>query len=167
MADQPVVIQKISWSELCPWTIIFRTLPVATSFTVLALALLAIVVTPMGWRIGEAFLPTDIREAKMEEVSNNHSPYRGVFSETPDGLRPLSMLGVRITGPREVFRQLVNRIPSVKQDTFLTVNEGDCAIAACRGGESGIIGEHACLCIKLADVDDVRAGGWRMDRQFV
>jgi len=108
MADQPVVIQKISWNDLCPWTTIFRTLPIATSFTVLALALLATVVTPMGWRIGEAFLPTDVREAKIDEIRNNHSPYRGVFSETPDGVRPLNMLGVRITGPREVFRQLVN-----------------------------------------------------------
>ncbi len=40
MAEQPVVIQKISWGDLCPWTIMFRTLPIAASFSVLAFALL-------------------------------------------------------------------------------------------------------------------------------
>ena len=107
MTDRPVVIQKISWADLCPWTIIFRTLPIATSFTVLALALFAVAATPMGWMLSEACLSSDARANKIEELRNNTSPYRGVFSDTPDGQEPLQMLGVRITGPREVFRQLV------------------------------------------------------------
>ena len=107
MTDRPVVIQKISWADLCPWSIIFRTLPIATSFTVLALALFAVAATPMGWMVSEACLSKEVRAQKIEELRNNTSPYRGVFSETPDGYEPLQMLGVRITGPREVFRQLV------------------------------------------------------------
>lgn len=107
MTDRPVVIQKISWADLCPWTIIFRTLPIATSFTVLALALLAVAATPMGWMLSEVCLSTEVRATKIDELRNNTSPYRGVFLDTPDGQEPLQMLGVRITGPREVFRQLV------------------------------------------------------------
>ena len=107
MTDRPVVIQKISWADLCPWTIIFRTLPIATSFTVLALALFAVAATPMGWMLSEACLSPEVKARKIEELRNNTSPYRGVFSDTPDGVEPLQMLGVRITGPREVFRQLV------------------------------------------------------------
>ena len=107
MTDRPVVIQKISWAELCPWTIIFRTLPIATSFTVLALALFAVAATPMGWMLSEVCLSEKAKSAKTEELRNNTSPYRGVFSDTPDGVEPLQMLGVRITGPREVFRQFV------------------------------------------------------------
>ena len=110
MTDRPVVIQKISWADLCPWTIIFRTLPIATSFTVLALALLAVAATPMGWMLSEVFLSENVRATRMEELQNNTSPYRGVFSDTPDGVEPLQMLGVRITGPREVFRQLVSPV---------------------------------------------------------
>ena len=107
MTDRPVVIQKISWADLCPWTIIFRTLPIATSFTVLALALLAVAATPMGWMLSESCLSPKINAT---ELGNNTSPYRGVFSDTPDGQKPLQMLGVRITGPREVFRQLVSPV---------------------------------------------------------
>jgi len=110
MTDRPVVIQKISWADLCPWTIIFRTLPIATSFTVLALALLAVAATPMGWKLSEVCLSADDRASKVDELENNTSPYRGVFLDTPDGQGPLQMLGVRITGPREVFRQLVSPV---------------------------------------------------------
>lgn len=111
MAEQPVVIQKISWSTLCPWTIIFRTLPVASSFTVLALSLLGVVLTPIGWRASEAlFIRGESRNdtAMMEIVRNNNSPYRGVFSNVSDGRQSLEVLGVRINGPREVFRQYVD-----------------------------------------------------------
>ena len=110
MTDRPVVIQKISWADLCPWSIIFRTLPIATSFTVLALALFAVAATPMGWMMSEICLSSDAKAAKITELRNNTSPYRGVFSDTPDGQEPLEMLGVRITGPREVFRQLVSPV---------------------------------------------------------
>lgn len=110
MTDRPVVIQKISWADLCPWAIIFRTLPIATSFTVLVLALLAVAATPMGWMLSETCLSTEVRATKIKELRNNTSPYRGVFSDTPDGQEPLQMLGVRITGPREVFRQLVSPV---------------------------------------------------------
>lgn len=110
MNDRPVVIQKISWADLCPWTIIFKTLPIATSFTVLALALLAVAATPMGWMMSEVCLSEKTRDAKVAELKNNSSPYRGVFSKASDDLKPLEILGVRITGPREVFLQLVSPI---------------------------------------------------------
>jgi len=110
VTDQPVVIQKISWADLCPWTIIFKTLPTAMSFTVLALALLAVVVTPAGWWVSEFCLSAEAQVAKVEELKNNSSPYRGVFSRSPDGQDPLEILGVRLTGPREVFMQLVSPV---------------------------------------------------------
>ena len=107
MTDRPVVIQKISWADLCPWAIIFKTLPIATSFTVLTLALLAVVVTPAGWWMGEFCLSEESQVAMVEELKNNSSPYRGVFSKAPDGQEPLEILGVQLKGPREVFLQLV------------------------------------------------------------
>ena len=64
----------------------------------------------MGWMMSEICLSSESRAANMEEMRNNTSPYRGVFSATPDGQEPLQMLGVRITGPREVFRQLVSPV---------------------------------------------------------
>jgi len=82
-------------------------LPIATSFTVLTLALLAVVVTPAGWWMGEFCLSEESQVAMVEELKNNSSPYRGVFSKAPDGQEPLEILGVQLKGPREVFLQLV------------------------------------------------------------
>ncbi|MEL7497045.1 MAG: hypothetical protein AAFN77_05505 [Planctomycetota bacterium] len=111
MAEQPVVIQKISWESLCPWTIIFRTLPVASTLSVIALSLVGVVVAPIGWRTAEAlFVNEDLRnDTQMTEIiRNNNSPYRGVLLPIADGVEPLTVMGVRVTGPREVFRQFVN-----------------------------------------------------------
>lgn len=76
----------------------------------LALALLGVVITPMGWRASEAlFVDDGLRQDTdmMAIVHTNNSPYRGVFLNVPDSRVPLEMMGSRITGPREVFRQFV------------------------------------------------------------
>ena len=111
MPDQPVVIQKISWADLCPWTIIFKTLPIASSFTVLALALVGTVVTPVGWWLSEqAFVNDALREnvAFMEMVERNNSPFGGVFRDLPGRDSSAEFLGIRVSGPRDVFRQFVS-----------------------------------------------------------
>jgi hypothetical protein len=110
MAEQPVVVQKISWSDLCPWTIIFKTLPVASSMTVLTFALLGVVLTPMGWLLSETlFINQELRQEAilMEIVEVNRSPYHGVFLAT-DSNESVSVLGVKLSGPSAVFRQLVS-----------------------------------------------------------
>ena len=110
MAEQPVIVQRISWSDLCPWTIIFKTLPVASSMTVLAFALLGVVLTPMGWLLSETlFINQELRqEAILMEIAEvNRSPYQGVFLAT-DASDPMSSVGAKLTGPSAVFRQLVS-----------------------------------------------------------
>ena len=66
-----------------------------------------------------------------------------------------------------IFRQLVDRVAAVQQFALFTVDEGDRGIAACRGGIARIVGEHAGLTIKLADVEHIRPGRGRVDRQLV
>lgn len=110
MPEQPVSVQNISWSELCPWTIIFKTLPVASGVTVLAFALLGVVLTPMGWLLSETlFINQELREEPllMEIVEVNRSPYQGVFLATERG-ESITVFGVNLTGPKAVFRQFVN-----------------------------------------------------------
>lgn len=51
MADAPGVIRQVAWRELFPWLILFRTFRIAISPTLLALATLAILLTPLGWNI--------------------------------------------------------------------------------------------------------------------
>ena len=110
MTEQPVIVQKISWSDLCPWTVIFRTLPIASSVTVLAFALLGIVLTPAGWMLSETlFIHADARTDNnlMQVAEFNRSPYRGVFLSTNDQAKSINVMGLHLSGPEKVFQQLV------------------------------------------------------------
>ena len=110
MTEQPVIVQKISWSDLCPWTSIFKTLPIAASVTVLAFALLGVVLTPMGWMLSETVCITNVERANpklMEIVEVNRSPYRGVFLSTKQNTDSINIMGLQLSGPRNVFKQLV------------------------------------------------------------
>ncbi|MFT5302760.1 MAG: hypothetical protein ACI87E_000285 [Mariniblastus sp.] len=110
MAEQPVIVQKISWSDLCPWTLIFKTFPVASSITVLVLAVLGVVLTPMGWLLSESLLINDELKkdhALMRVVEINRSPYLGVFSATGNQIGLPKFMESPSTGPRAVFQQFV------------------------------------------------------------
>ncbi len=57
------VVRRVSWRDLFPWLILLRTFRIAISPSVLALATVAVLITPLGWRIAAAvfqpeFLPT-------------------------------------------------------------------------------------------------------------
>ncbi|QEG21262.1 hypothetical protein [Mariniblastus fucicola] len=109
MSDQPVIIKKISWAELCPWTIIFRTLPVAVSVTVLALAMVGVLAASFTWWLSEnLFVHGELEQdaAMAEVVRLNTSPYRSVFVDARTDTNALSILGARLSGPRAVFNQI-------------------------------------------------------------
>ena len=80
MNEQPVKVDRVSWQNLFPWMIIFRTLPVATSATVLILAILGVLVTPVGWLLSESLFINDAlrdNEPFLAEVAEiNRSPYK-------------------------------------------------------------------------------------------
>jgi hypothetical protein len=110
MSEQPVVVQKISWQDLCPWTVILKTLPIASSVTVIAFALLGVLLTPMGWLLSETlFIHQGQRSnaALMEMVEVNNSPWRSVFSPAAENASSIHVLGADFSGPRLVFEQIV------------------------------------------------------------
>lgn len=111
MAEQPVIIQKISWADLCPWTIIFRTLPVASSVTVLCLALLGVVLTPAGWLLSESiFVNSELRKDAefVQFAEKNRSPHRGLFEATERNADSINLYGLHLSGPRLVFQGVVS-----------------------------------------------------------
>jgi hypothetical protein len=58
MIDQQGVVRQISWRDLFPWLILLRTFRIAISPSLLALATLAVLILPIGWRAaGIVFLP--------------------------------------------------------------------------------------------------------------
>ena len=110
MTEQPVIVQKISWLNLCPWILIFKTFSIASGTGVLAFALLGILLSPMGWIVSEKIFLDDVlnRSAQLNEiVENNSSPYRSVFApaSSKDSVS-LNVSGVALSGPQLVFRQI-------------------------------------------------------------
>lgn len=110
MAEQPVVVQRISWRDLCPWILIFRSFPVATSVGVLVFALLGIVLSPMGWLLSETlFINDGLKENTelMRIVQVNRSPYRGVFLASESHYDSIKVFDTSLSGPSRVFQQFV------------------------------------------------------------
>ncbi len=102
----------LNWAEILPWTIIFRSLAPACSVTVMALAMIGVVATPMGWIVAESlfigsedYLNSNPIVAEIAEI--NRSPYRGVFLASEDSDNKFMVLGARLSGPRLVFEQMV------------------------------------------------------------
>lgn len=112
MSDQPVMVSKFSWDEVFPWTIIFKTLPIAAGFTVLVLATLGVFATPMGWLLSEKIFINDVVIAEdsafKELVQLNRSPYRGVLEAESEINGSFRVLGVALSGPKLVYHRFVD-----------------------------------------------------------
>ncbi len=110
MSQQPVVVQKVSWQDLCPWTVILRTLPIAASVTVITFALLGVLLTPMGWLLSETLFIHQGQRSNpvlMEMVDVNNSPWRSVFSPAAESASSIQVFGANFSGPKLVFEQVV------------------------------------------------------------
>lgn len=97
--------------------IIFRTLPIAASISVLVLAILGVVLTPIGWRVSEfVFISDALRDNDpllAEMAENNRSPYSGVFRAADNNENSINILGTRISGPQRVFQRIVQPFYSI------------------------------------------------------
>ena len=111
MSDQPVMVSKFSWDEVFPWTLIFKTLPVAASFTVLIFATLGVLATPMGWMTAEkVFITESVAEedpAFGELLEVNRSPYLGLLEAGKNEEGSFRILGVALSGPKLVFQRFL------------------------------------------------------------
>ncbi len=103
---------RLDWSDLAPWTLIFRSLTTTFSVAVLVFALIGVVATPMGWIVSETIFigsPEYLNNNPIlaELVELNRSPHQGLFRATASKHDKLSLLGVDLSGPRLVFEQLI------------------------------------------------------------
>ncbi|MEM7783059.1 MAG: hypothetical protein AAF623_06880 [Planctomycetota bacterium] len=121
MSEQRVIIQRVSWSDLFPWTLIFRTLAPATSLTVLVLALLGVLMCSMGWLMFEtAIIGNEVADDPIlsEIVERNRSPYRGVFDGITKRSESIEIFGIYFSGPRMVFSRYVDPFTRIFQDSL-------------------------------------------------
>ncbi len=104
-------IRTIPWRELCPWTLIFRSLPVAVSVPVMVLAFIGVVITPVGWKASQ-FVFVNHEEVSANDpefaefISNVGSPHEGIMG-TSSGESLVTLFGFRINGPKIVFVRYV------------------------------------------------------------
>ncbi len=83
MTDDRSVVRAVSWRDLCPWLIIFRSFRVSISVSVLLLATIAVALTPLGWMAGGWLLEVD--DAKRQTWAHEvmlTSPIEGVSTVT-------------------------------------------------------------------------------------
>ncbi len=118
MAAERVVVREISWRDVVPWLIIFRTFGLAISLPVLFLATMGAVMSPIGWQLSEAcFAPETSgvhREFAQVVAANGCWPHKPTPPLVPnDGRFPTSVSEVLSTQPNvvePVFRRFVDPV---------------------------------------------------------
>lgn len=112
MVSTDKVIRRVAWTEVFPWLILFRTVPVAASISVWILALIGTVATPVGWIASETlFVRRTALESDLlfsEAVRMNRSPYLAVFDASEKRANNIEILGAHLSGPRAVFYRLTD-----------------------------------------------------------
>jgi hypothetical protein len=75
-------IRRISWRDLFPWLILLRTFRIAISPSILALATVAVLIAPVGWRIAAlVFQPEFLKQPKVEIPANAPESLRRLMEE--------------------------------------------------------------------------------------
>jgi hypothetical protein len=65
MSDGQGVVRAVSWRDLCPWLIIFRSFGLALRGSMLLAATVAVLITPLGWMLADvAFIGKETREKR-------------------------------------------------------------------------------------------------------
>ncbi|HMP78797.1 MAG TPA: hypothetical protein PKD54_05055 [Pirellulaceae bacterium] len=112
MNQQNVTVQRVAWSDLFPFAILLRTLPLAASFSVWSLAWIGVLLSPVGWFLLKlVFIANDDFKTNPEliaSVQNQTSPFRGVLDA--DGPLRFGLdvqIGNRISlGPLAAFQKV-------------------------------------------------------------
>jgi hypothetical protein len=129
MAAERLTIRDISWRDVFPWLIVFRTFGLASSLPVLFLATLGAVLTPLGWWVSEqCFVPSAANDADTAFAqvleANRSGPHRPFPPLAPnDGRIPTSVRDVLTTQPdivQPIFHRFVTPVARLF-DTRLTM----------------------------------------------
>lgn len=174
MKAERTVLHAIAWRDLCPWLILFRAWSIAISPGVLALASLAVLLTPVGWRCSEAvFIGAATREdpALAQFIAQQRVWPGG--ERRSGGERPLlvdpaawssenwSLSLSRLTGP---FRLLLSH-RSLRFSEWLYLTSGVLWSLLVWGLAGATIARVALVRFGLDErVDIVRAGGLALSR---
>jgi hypothetical protein len=74
MNEEREPLRAVSWRDLCPWLILFRVFRHAVSLPALLLATVAVLLTPVGWRVSERLFLRDDNSVIAEFASYPRDP---------------------------------------------------------------------------------------------
>ena len=113
-AHPPVTVQGLSWPDLCPALLLFRALPAALSLTAMTLALVGVLLTPLGWNVAEwIFVSGDMKQADtglLQSTEMHGSTWQAFFpgKETEPAFSWERLLGIGL-----VFSTMVDSVSGV------------------------------------------------------
>ena len=108
-------LRSVSWPDLCPWLILFRTFRPAISMHLLALAFAGAILTPVGWRIGEAiFLSPSVLEddASLAAQVNVWRRWPGARTPLPRNEGETTLQAMRTIAFPAIFGQMTTAAPA-------------------------------------------------------
>jgi hypothetical protein len=73
-------VRSISWRDVCPWLILFRTFRLAVSLPILLLATGGALLTPLGWRISELLFVGDVTDPYFGALIERNGRWPDVVS---------------------------------------------------------------------------------------
>jgi len=111
MRDEPGAVRAVSWSELLPWVMIFRTFRIALNPSSLMLALVGVLLTPLGWIASQAvFAP--------EAVLDKAPVFRRVVEANSDWPLKTTRPPYLNTSSLEQLKNSATRAPAVYTSVF-------------------------------------------------
>jgi len=123
MSNQRYVVHGVSWRDLFPWLIIFRSFRLAISPPILMLATLGAVIAPVGWIVAESLfvdaetLPDTSPEFKDSVRQNRWWPVDDARERVESEIPTSEMSAERVTPTSHlwgfVYRQLGEPIASL------------------------------------------------------
>src|SRR5687768_10860783 len=113
MNDDRGVLRGVSWRDLCSWLLIFRAYGQAVRLPALALATLAVLLTPVGWRLSEQLFLEENRAAA--ETLDRYAGDAGQVHRWPDdqASAPIADDFRRSDSARGVLGRAMGQIASV------------------------------------------------------
>ncbi len=113
MTDERGIVRGISWRDLCPWLILFRTFGLASSLSVLVLGTAGAVLTPLGWKLARwAFVNPDQLTANPDYLTFTARTGQAPWESPRLPYAPDQWIntGIAQGGPVEVFSRLTEPV---------------------------------------------------------
>lgn len=116
-------LHAVSWRDLCPWLLLFRTFSVAIAPSVLALGTVAVLIVPLGWRLAAMIALSDETPTEVRQMGASWEALPWEQAEPPV---IANTLVARAFGPTMQFFDRLRLLGAQLRDELMALNMGAC-----------------------------------------